>query len=97
MLRVFFLGMQGQFSRIVLARLLTADVTVVGIGVDGRGEPDSLQYLPPQLPVGDLPLATPYLHPSIIQLGWQADIPSGRWGMSKLMWWPKAGSPCSRT
>jgi methionyl-tRNA formyltransferase len=75
MLRVFFLGMQGQFSRIVLVRLLTADVTVVGIGVDGRGEPDSLQYLPPQLPVGDLPLATPYLHPSIIQLGWQADIP----------------------
>jgi methionyl-tRNA formyltransferase len=75
MLRVLFLGMQGQFSRIVLARLLTADVTVVGIGVDGRGEPDSLQYLPPQLPVGDLPLATPYLHPSIIQLGWQADIP----------------------
>jgi methionyl-tRNA formyltransferase len=75
MLRVLFLGMQGQFSRIVLARLLTADVAVVGIGVDGRGEPDSLQYLPPQLPVGDLPLATPYLHPSIIQLGWQARIP----------------------
>jgi methionyl-tRNA formyltransferase len=75
MSRILFLGMQGQFSRTVLARLLTADVVVVGIGVDGRGEPDPLRYLPPQPPVGDLPLATPYLHPSIIQLGWQAQIP----------------------
>jgi methionyl-tRNA formyltransferase len=75
MLRILFLGMRGQFSRIVLARLLTADVTVLGIGVDGRGEPTPLQPLPPQPPAGDLPLATPYLHPSIIQLGWQAQIP----------------------
>jgi methionyl-tRNA formyltransferase len=82
MLRVLFMGMQGQFSRIVLARLLTADVTVVGIGVDGRGEPDPLQYLPPQTPVGDLLLATPYLHPSLIHLGWQAQIPV--WQVGKV-------------
>jgi methionyl-tRNA formyltransferase len=74
--RILFLGMPGQFSYIVLARLLAAKVGVVAIAVDGRGETDvPLQLLPPQAPVGQLPLTTPYLQPTIIQLGWQQQIP----------------------
>jgi methionyl-tRNA formyltransferase len=76
MLGLLFLGMQGQFSRIVLERLLAAEaVTVVCIGVDGRGDPPPLQQLPPQPLAGTLPITNPYWQPSIIQLGWQADIP----------------------
>jgi methionyl-tRNA formyltransferase len=76
MLRLLFLGMQGQFSRIVLERLLTTKTVVVaGIGVDGRGDPSPLQLLPPQPPTGSLPILNPYRQPSIIQLGWQAQIP----------------------
>lgn len=76
MLRLLFLGMQGQFSRIVLERLLAANTAVIAnIGVDGRGDPTPLQLLPPQPPAGSLPILNPYRQPSIIQLGWQAQIP----------------------
>jgi len=76
MLRLLFLGMQGQFSRIVLERLLAAKTAfVVGVGVDGRGESSPLRQLPPQQPAGSLPIINPYRQPSIIQLGWQAQIP----------------------
>ncbi len=76
MLRLLFLGMLGQFSRIVLERLLAANTAVIAnIGVDGRGDPAPLQLLPPQPPVGSLPILNPYQQPSIIQLGWQAQIP----------------------
>lgn len=76
MLRLLFLGMQGQFSRIVLERLLAAEtVTVVGIGVDGRGDLSTLQQLPPQPPPGTLHITNPYRQLSIIQLGWQTEIP----------------------
>jgi methionyl-tRNA formyltransferase len=75
MLRLLFLGMQGQFSRIVLERLLAAKAAlVVGVGVDGRGDSSSLQQLPPQPLAGTLPITNPYRQPSIIQLGWQAEI-----------------------
>jgi hypothetical protein len=82
----------GQFSRIVLARLLTADVTVVGHWRRWSRRTNTATILPPQPPAGDLPLATPYLHPSIIQLGWQAQIPVWQVGdVQRLTWSSKGG------
>ena len=73
-IRVLFLGMQGQFTRIVLGRLLTAGVEVCGLLLSG---PILRPLLPPP-PSNDplaLPLLDSFVEPSALHLAWQAGIP----------------------
>lgn len=84
--RVLFLGMQGQFTRIVLERLRAADVDVCGLLLSG---PVLRPLLPPP-PAADplaLPLLDTFIEPSALHRAWAAGIPvyeSGPLGASAL-------------
>jgi len=79
-MRVLFLGMGGQFTRIVLGRLLAAGVDVCGLLLSGP----ELGPLLPAPPVADtfgLPLLDNFVKSNALHLAWQAGIPvyeSGR-------------------
>lgn len=67
--------MQGQFTRIVLERLLAAGVEICGLLLSGPG----LRPLPPApAPVADpfgLPLLDSFVEPNALHLAWQSGIP----------------------
>ncbi len=75
-MRVLFLGMQGQFTRIVLERLLTAGVEVCGLLLAGP----QLRPLLPAAPSNADPLALPlvenYVETNALHLAWQREIPA---------------------
>lgn len=74
-MRVLFLGMQGQFTRIILERLLAAGVEVCGLLLSG---PVLRPLLPPVPPDADplaLPLLDSFVEPNALHLAWQAGIP----------------------
>ena len=74
-MRVLFLGMQGQFTRIVLERLLTAGVEVCGLLLSG---PLLRPLLPASSPIADplaLPLLDSFVQPNALHLAWQKEIP----------------------
>jgi methionyl-tRNA formyltransferase len=77
-MRVLYLGMMGEFSRLPLTSLLAAGVNVCAVVVPGEksagGPPISL--LPPQNPVTRLPLLTPYRALNIVHLAWEHRIPA---------------------
>lgn len=85
--RVLFVGMQGQFTRIVLERLLTAGMEVCGLLLSG---PVLRPLLPPPPPDTDplvLPLLDTFIEPNALHLAWDAGIPvheSGPLGASAL-------------
>lgn len=73
--RVLFVGMQGQFTRIVLERLLAAGVEVCGLLLSG---PVLGPLLPPPPPDADplaLPLLDRFVEPNALHLAWNAGIP----------------------
>jgi len=74
-MRVLFLGMKGQFTRVVLERLLAAGVEVCGLLLSG---PTLRPLLPEPAPVVDpffLPLLDSFVEPNALHLAWQAGIP----------------------
>lgn len=74
-MRVLFLGMQGQFTRIVLEWLLTAGVEVCGLLLSG---PVLRPLLPPPLPATDplaLSLLDSFVESNALHLAWNAGIP----------------------
>jgi hypothetical protein len=76
-LRVLFLGMLGDFSRIPLAALLAAGVDVCGVLIpaaedDGRSAA-IIRQVPPSTP-SEVPLIAPYLSDNIVRLAWVLDI-----------------------
>jgi len=76
--RVLYLGMLGEFSRLPLEKLLAAGVNVCGVVVPGEksvGSPP-ISLLPPQKPVTSLPLLTPYRALNIVHLAWERGIPA---------------------
>ncbi|RLT38400.1 MAG: hypothetical protein DWI57_12055 [Chloroflexi bacterium] len=73
--RLLFLGMQGQFTRIVLERLLAAGVEVCGLLLSG---PILRPLLPPPPPDADplaLRLFDSFVETNALHLAWQAGIP----------------------
>lgn len=77
-MRVLYLGMLGEFSRVPLARLLDANVGVCGVVVPGEnlaGSPP-INRLPPQERVSSLPLLTPYRALNIVHLAWEHGLPA---------------------
>lgn len=74
--RVVFMGLRGTFSYEVLRGLLHAGIHVVGVFV-GHATPEATPFIPlsPPPPVGDLPLLTSPVTPSIITLAWEHGIP----------------------
>ncbi|MEJ2750073.1 MAG: formyltransferase family protein [Anaerolineae bacterium] len=77
-MRVLYLGMLGEFSRLPLAQLLDANVDVCGVVVPGEksaGDPP-INLLPPQERVTSLPLLTPYRALNIVHLAWEHGIPA---------------------
>ena len=82
-LKVLYLGMLGDFSRIPLAALLAASVDVCGVVVPGQktaGGPP-IMPLPPPKTVTSLPLLTPYSTGNIVHLAWEQGIPA--WEMRR--------------
>jgi len=78
-MRVLFLGMGGQFTRIVLERLLTV---CMNVGVDVCGlllsGPELRPLLPEPRPAADsygLPLLDSFVEPNALHLAWKAGIP----------------------
>lgn len=75
-MRVLFLGMKGQFTRIVLERLLAAGVEVCGLLLSG---PQLRLLLPEPAPAADpfgLPLLDSFVEQNALHLAWQAGIPA---------------------
>ncbi|MBI3959788.1 MAG: hypothetical protein HY328_13340 [Chloroflexi bacterium] len=73
-MRVLFLGMQGQFTRIVLERLLAASVEVCGLLLSG---PVLRPLLPAPSPNADplaLPLLDSFVEPHALHLAWGVGI-----------------------
>jgi methionyl-tRNA formyltransferase len=78
-MRVLYLGMQGDFSRIPLQRMLAANIHICGIVLPATGGSSGMRApisrLQPVAYQGDLPLVNRHLDPGIVQLGWDAGIP----------------------
>lgn len=75
-LRVLYVGMMGDFSRLPLARLLADGVhQVVGVLVPAAARGAAMQPVPPAPAVSALPLLTPRVSESIITLAWEHGIP----------------------
>ncbi len=74
-MRVLFLGMGGQFTQIVLERLLNAGVEVCALLLSGP----QLHPLRPEVAIASDPLALPLLEsfvkPNALHLAWQQGIP----------------------
>jgi len=82
-MRILFLGMQGQFTRIVLERLLAGGVDVCGLLLSG---PVLCRLLPPPPPDADplaFPLLDSFVEPNALHLAWQAGIPVYESGLLK--------------
>ncbi|WP_026370499.1 methionyl-tRNA formyltransferase [Kallotenue papyrolyticum] len=73
-LRVAFMGTRGGFSLPPLAALLAADVELVAVIVPGQTDAPPLQPCRPTPLRSELPLLTPYLTPTIVELAWQHGI-----------------------
>ncbi len=73
-MRVLFLGMQGQFTRIVLEQLVNAGTDVCGLLISG---PKLRPLLPPSANANplDLPLIHSFVEPNALHLAWQRGIP----------------------
>lgn len=78
MLRVLYLGMLGEFSRLPLEKLLAAGADVCGVVVPGEKSANSppIRLLPPRKTVTSLPLLTPYRALNIVHLAWEQGIPA---------------------
>ncbi len=74
-MRVLFLGMQGQFTRIVLERLLAAGVEVCGLLLSGPRLRPLLPAPPPNADPLALPLLDSFVEPHALHLAWGAGIP----------------------
>lgn len=82
-MRVLFLGMQGQFTRIVLERLLAAGVNVCGLLLSGPKLQPLLPEPPPDADPLALPLLDTFIEPNALHLAWNAGIPVYTSGMLK--------------
>jgi methionyl-tRNA formyltransferase len=79
-LRVVYMGMTGAFSIPPLTALLDAGIAVRGVIVPamGRGagaDRPAVAPIAPEQPRSPLPLANPYVTPSIVHLAWKHAIP----------------------
>lgn len=84
-LRILFAGMFGDFSRLPLARLLAAGADVVGVVVPAREKLAggvALRPLSPPPTLSSLPLLTPHVEQSVVQLAWGHGIPV--WEVARL-------------
>ena len=77
-MRVLYLGMLGEFSRLPLEKLLAAGVDVCGVVTSGEKSADGppIRPLPPRTPVTSLPLLTPYRALNVVHLAWEQGIPA---------------------
>lgn len=77
-MRVLYLGMLGEYSRLPLVKLLAAGVDVCGVVVPGEKSAGSppIRPLPLQKPATSLPLLTPYRALNVIHLAWEQGIPA---------------------
>lgn len=70
-LRVAFMGTRGGFSLPPLMALLAAEVELAAVIVPGTSDAPPLRPCPPAPLRSELPLLTPYLRPTIVELAWQ--------------------------
>lgn len=73
-MRVLFFGMTGRFSVPPLQELISAGVEIAAVVVPGS-DPQPRRLEPPPPVPSDLPLANPYLTPTILHLAWTHSIP----------------------
>lgn len=74
-MRLLFLGLQGDFTRIVLERLLTAGVELCGLILSGPRLRPLAPPAPAPIDLFGLPLLDSFIEPSALHLAWQQAIP----------------------
>ncbi len=77
-IKVLFWGMAGEFSTLVLERLINGGMNIRAVVTHAAiisREMDPISRLHPDPPRSQLPLSSPYLQRSITQLAWQNQLP----------------------